>query len=62
MKTLEQIEIVGSVSPEFAEILTPEALSFISELHYEFNAEREALLKRRAERQVEWTKASCLIF
>jgi len=45
--------IVGKLTPEFAEILTPEALSFVGALHEEFNSERETLLKLRDERQIE---------
>ncbi len=45
------IEILGKYTPEFAEILTPEALAFVAELHRKFNNRREALLHRRVERQ-----------
>jgi len=58
MKTLEKIEIVGTVTDEFAKILTSDALSFISELHYEFNGQREELLKKRAQRQAQLDKGN----
>ena len=45
------IEIRGEMTPEFAEILTPEALAFIAGLQRAFNGRRLALLQRRAARQ-----------
>ncbi|KAB2839536.1 MAG: hypothetical protein F9K47_15695, partial [Burkholderiales bacterium] len=39
--------------PEFARILTPEALALVAKLHRSFNARRRELLARRAERQKE---------
>ena len=47
------IEIRGEMTPEFAEILTPEALAFIAGLQRAFNGRRLALLQRRAARQKE---------
>ncbi len=47
----EGIEITAPVTPAYAEILTQEALNFLATLHREFNATRESLLARRAERQ-----------
>ncbi len=47
------LEVVPSLSSEFAEILTPEALGFVETLVRAFGAEREALLERRAMRQRE---------
>ncbi|GBD17010.1 Malate synthase A [bacterium HR26] len=47
----EAIRVAGPVTPEFAEILTPEALDFVASLHREFDARRQELLRRRAERQ-----------
>ncbi|OUM85737.1 MAG: malate synthase A [Bacillus thermozeamaize] len=47
------VEVTAPVSAEFAEILTPEALGFLAELHRKFDATRIALLKKRAERQAE---------
>ncbi len=47
------MELRTAVAPEYAEILTPEALTFVAKLEREFRERRLALLKRRAERQVE---------
>src|SRR6266852_5422330 len=47
------IEIKGPVTAEFAEILTPEALSFVATLVRTFSGRREELLQRRAQRQAE---------
>lgn len=47
------VEIKAPVSPAFSEILTPEALAFVAELHRQFDATRISLLKKRAERQAE---------
>ncbi|MDN0081499.1 malate synthase A [Crenobacter sp. SG2305] len=45
------IEIEGSITPEFAEILTPEAMEFISKLHRKFEPRRRELLQARITRQ-----------
>src|SRR3954447_11810535 len=47
------LEIKAPVTPEFAEILTPEALGFVETLVREFGPTREDLLGRRAERQAQ---------
>jgi len=47
----EGIEVRGPVSAEFAEILTPEALRFVADLHRTFVARRNELLDKRQERQ-----------
>ncbi|WP_426492871.1 malate synthase A [Hymenobacter sp. 102] len=49
--TPERVKVLGSFSPEYAEILTPSALAFVAELHRRFDATRRALLQRRVERQ-----------
>ena len=51
MATAANIEVKGSTDGRFAEILTPEALEFIAELHRRFNPRRLELLAARAERQ-----------
>ena len=43
--------IAGPMGPRFAEILTPEALAFLSDLHRRFDATRRRLLSLRMERQ-----------
>ena len=45
------VEILGEITPRYAEILTPQALTFIARLHREFEARRQELLARRAARQ-----------
>lgn len=49
--TNSSLHVVGPVTPEFAKILTPEALSFVEELIRRFTDRRNALLMRRVERQ-----------
>ena len=51
--TSSSLEITAPVSPEFAEILTPEALSFVARLEREFRASRKELLHNRTLRQQE---------
>lgn len=53
MAVPEGVTIQGTMQDRFAEILTPEALAFVAGLHREFTPRREALLKRRSERQAE---------
>jgi len=48
------VVVAAPVTPEFAEILTFEALAFVATLQREFGARRDLLLHRRAERQVEF--------
>jgi malate synthase len=45
------MQISAAVTPEFAEILTPEALELVATLHRRFNGRRAGLLARRQERQ-----------
>ncbi len=47
----EGVEFTAPIPDEFAEILTPEAVSFVAKLHREFAGRRDELLRRRAERQ-----------
>jgi len=44
------VEVTGEARNRFAEVLTPEALDFIADLHNSFNGRRIELLQRRAER------------
>ncbi len=48
------VEITGRITPEFAEILTPEAVAFAVGLQRAFGHRREQLLARRAARQAEF--------
>ncbi len=45
------VEITGELKPEFAAVLTPDALEFIADLHRRFDARRQTLLTRRTEVQ-----------
>jgi len=47
----EGIEFKGPITPEFAKILTPEAVAFVLKLLRAFGPTRETLLQRRVERQ-----------
>ncbi len=48
------MEITGPITPQFAEILSPQALAFIAKLHRQFEPRRQELLARRAARQKEF--------
>ncbi|MDA1116553.1 MAG: malate synthase A [Proteobacteria bacterium] len=48
------VSVSGRITPEFAQILTPEALGFVAGLHRQFDARRRELLARRAARQTEF--------
>jgi malate synthase len=45
------VEIKATVAPDFAKILTPEALALVAKLHRAFEPRRQELLARRVERQ-----------
>lgn len=47
----EGVTINGMVGDRYAEVLTPDALAFIADLHRRFNETRKRLLALRAERQ-----------
>jgi malate synthase len=49
--SVEGVDVHAPVTPEFAEILTPEALSFLAVLARTFEDRRRELLSRRAQRQ-----------
>jgi malate synthase len=48
------IEIVGRITPEYAQILTTEAVAFAAKLQRAFGPRRADLLARRAQRQAEF--------
>src|SRR5688572_27100475 len=52
----EGVSITGRVTPEFAQILTPEAIAFVVKLHRQFDARRQELLARRAARQQQFDR------
>ena len=45
------VRITAPITPEFAQILTSDAIAFLAKLHRAFNARRLELLERRAQRQ-----------
>src|SRR5205823_9273674 len=45
------LEINAEVTPEFGEILTPEALAFVADLEREFRIRRDEALRARQDRQ-----------
>ncbi len=47
------IEILAPVTPEFAQIITPEAIAFVAMLHRALDTRRHELLARRKVRQAE---------
>lgn len=46
-----RVTLVGEVLPAYGEILTSEALTFLKELHENFNGRRKNLLQKRVEKQ-----------
>jgi len=52
-RAVKDIELIGKLGPGSEEILTPEALRFVTDLHREFNPIREELLRIRGRRQSE---------
>jgi malate synthase len=56
------IEVTGPIHDRFDEILTPEALDFLADLHRRFDARRRELLARREERQRELSAGGLLEF
>ena len=50
---VESIQITSTITPEFAEILTPEAMDFVAMLVRAFADRRVELLRRREQRQAE---------
>ena len=52
------IEITGRIPPEFAEILTPEAVGFAAKLQRAFGGRRADLLAHRARRQAEFDRGA----
>src|SRR2546423_12406780 len=46
------LQITAEVTPEFTEILTPDALAFVAKLQREFRARRSEALRARQDRQL----------
>lgn len=51
--TNRDVRLVTHLSPEFASILTAEAINFVADLHETFNGRREVLMLAREKRQKE---------
>lgn len=51
LSKMTKLQVIGEISPDFAQILTEEALDFVESLVQQFSARREKLLRRREERQ-----------
>ncbi|MSQ58617.1 MAG: malate synthase A [Betaproteobacteria bacterium] len=47
------VQVLGTITPEYAHIVTPEALAFLARLHRNFDKRRLGLLARRVARQAE---------
>jgi len=52
--SFDGIEVLGQISPPFADILTPQALAFVAKLSRKFEPRRRELLAARAARQREF--------
>jgi malate synthase len=63
MKTMAtRLELQGSTEASFDEILSPNALEFVSELHAEFEERRQELLRAREERRTRLAEGEMLDF
>jgi malate synthase len=52
-QALSELQIRGRLTPQYKEILTPEAMNFFLQLHRQFNPRREQLLQARQQRAAE---------
>ena len=48
------VEITAEITPEFAKVLTHDALAFVAKLQREFGARRDEALQRRKDRQLQF--------
>ena len=48
------VEVFANITPQYAEILTPQALAFVAKLHRQFEGRRQELLAKRVARQREF--------
>jgi malate synthase len=51
--TIQGVEVLGEISPQFEAILSPDALTFVRDLHRMFNRQRLFLLQNRVLRQAQ---------
>src|SRR6476469_2777670 len=56
------VQLLGAVTPAFAEILTPDALAFVAQLQRAFGGRREECLQRRQDRQAALDRGGTLDF
>ena len=56
------VQLLGGVTPAFAEILTPDAVAFVATLQRAFGGRREECLQRRQERQAALDRGETLDF
>jgi malate synthase len=56
------VEITGTMSPEFEQILSPEAVTFLAKLARTFSGRRDELLQRRKARQAQIDAGAMLDF
>src|SRR5258706_9165429 len=52
------VEVLGRITPQYADILTPQALAFLAELSRRFEPRRRELMAARAQRQAEFNAGS----
>ena len=58
----EGVQVLGEVTPTFAEVLTPEALGFLARLQRAFGGRREECLQKRQARQIAFDQGEALDF
>jgi len=56
------VEVLGEMSPAFAEILTTDAIEFVAKLQRTFSRQRGECLQRRQERQAALDRGEALSF
>jgi malate synthase len=56
------VAITGEITPGVEEVLTPDALAFLADLHKRFDPTRRQLLEARAERQIAINEGKTLSF
>ena len=62
MAARTRLELEGRAEPAFDEVLSPNALEFVSELHAEFEERRQELLRARAQRRARLAEGEMLDF
>ncbi len=62
MAARTRLELQGRAEPAFDEVLSPNALEFVSELHAEFEERRQELLRARVQRRARLAEGEMLDF